>query len=112
MKSPTLIAAFLFSTLTATAAMADGAGCGEPMEGWAPREAVQGVAKKNGWTVREIKTDDGCWVVKGKDETGRAISVDLEPDTLMIVNFDHDGPAPAAATAAPKSKPAPSAKAK
>ncbi len=109
MKKFAVIAALFLCPMAAGVAKADGGECGEPEGGWAPREAVESKAKENHWTISQIKTDDGCWVIKGTDDTGRGISVDLEPETLVIVNMDYidpPAPKPAATPAAPKAPPA------
>lgn len=84
--------------------------CRVPMADWQPRDAVQKMATAKGWTVRRIKTDDGCYEIKGRDATGREIEVKVDPATLDVVEFeyedDDDDPAdkntaPVGATTAP-----------
>ena len=41
--------------------------CFVPMADWQPREAVARLAQENGWTVRRIKVDDGCYEIDGSD---------------------------------------------
>lgn len=62
--------------------------CTVPMADWQPREAVQKMAEGQGWTVRRIKTDDGCYEIKGKDAKGRKIEVKVDPATLAIVEME------------------------
>ncbi len=64
--------------------------CRVPMEGWQPREAVQKMAEGKGWTVRRIKTDDGCYEIKGSDAQGREIEVKVDPATLEMVEFEYE----------------------
>ncbi len=64
--------------------------CRVPMEDWQPREAVQKMAEAEGWTVRRIKTDDGCYEIKGRDAKGREIEVKVDPATLEMVEFEYD----------------------
>ncbi len=64
--------------------------CRVPMEGWQPREAVQKMAEAKGWTVRRIKTDDGCYEIKGRDAEGREIEVKVDPATLEMVEFEYE----------------------
>lgn len=61
--------------------------CFVTMADWQPREAVQQMAKANGWTVRRIKIDDGCYEIKGTDATGRGIKVTLDPGSLAILEI-------------------------
>ncbi|MCI2395714.1 PepSY domain-containing protein [Aliiroseovarius sp. N1F302] len=48
------------------------------------------MAEKQGWTVRRIKTDDGCYEIKGRDAQGRQIEVKLDPATLDVVEWEYD----------------------
>ena len=86
-----LIAATLLAGLGATGlALADDDDCRVPMADWQPREAVQKMAEAEGWTVRRIKTDDGCYEIKGRDAQGREIEVKVDPATLAIVEMEYD----------------------
>jgi hypothetical protein len=71
-------------------ALADDDDCQVPMADWQPREAVQQMAEAQGWTVRRIKTDDGCYEIKGRDADGREIEVIVDPATLEIVDFEYE----------------------
>lgn len=90
MKTTVLIAAILLSPLGAGMAMADDDDCNVPMANWQPREAVQKMAEAQGWTVRRIKTDDGCYEIKGQDESGRKIEVKVDPGSLAVVDMEYD----------------------
>ncbi|MFN4203875.1 MAG: PepSY domain-containing protein [Tabrizicola sp.] len=91
MRKTLTILAFL-AALPAGAALADD-DCFVPMADWQPREAVARFAVAQGWTVRRIKIDDGCYEIDGRDAEGRAIEVKLHPGTLRIVKmeFEDDG---------------------
>lgn len=68
--------------------------CFVPMADWQPREAVARLAAENGWTVRRIKIDDGCYEINGADAGGRRIEVTVHPGTLAVIeveNEDDDG---------------------
>ena len=88
MRKTLTILAFL-ATLPAGAAFADD-DCFVPMADWQPREAVAEFASSQGWEVRRIKIDDGCYEIDGRDATGRAIEVKLHPGTLQIVEFEFE----------------------
>ncbi|CAN1574757.1 COG5591 Uncharacterized conserved protein [Paracoccaceae bacterium] len=79
--------------LIATPALAD-ENCVVPMTDWQPREAVMKLAAEQGWVLRRIRIDDGCYEVIGRDAAGRAIEVKLNPATLAVVEMefedDHD----------------------
>lgn len=79
--------------LIASPALA-GDDCAVPMTDWQPREAVVKLAAEQGWDLRRIRIDDGCYEVIGRDAKGRAIEVKLNPATLAVVEMefedDHD----------------------
>ena len=63
--------------------------CHVPMDRWQPREAAEAMAKARGWIVSRIKIDDGCYEIRGTDETGRAFKAKIDPATLEIVRIRH-----------------------
>ncbi|WP_322988336.1 PepSY domain-containing protein [Hoeflea sp.] len=71
-------------------ALADDDDCRVPMADWQPREAVQKMAEAQGWTVRRIKADDGCYEIDGRDAQGREIEVKVDPATLAIVETEYE----------------------
>ena len=88
MRKTLTILAFL-AALPAGAVLADD-DCFVPMADWQPREAVAEFATTQGWEVRRIKIDDGCYEIDGRDAEGRAIEVKLHPGTLQIVEFEFE----------------------
>jgi hypothetical protein len=88
MRKTLTILAFL-AALPAGAALADD-DCFVPMADWQPRAAVAQFAITQGWAVRRIKIDDGCYEIDGRDAQGRAIEVKLHPGTLEIVEFEFE----------------------
>jgi hypothetical protein len=64
--------------------------CFAPMADWRPREAVARLAEENGWTVRRIKIDDGCYEIDGRDAGGRRIEVKVHPATLQVIEFEFE----------------------
>ncbi len=90
MKAYMMTTALLIGLGAAGAALADDDDCRVPMADWQPREAVQQMAEAQGWAVRRIKTDDGCYEIKGRDATGREIEVKVDPATLEIVEFEYE----------------------
>lgn len=86
MRKTLTILAFL-AALPAGAALA-GDDCFVPMADWQPRDAVARFAIAQGWEVRRIKIDDGCYEIDGHDAQGRSIEVKLHPGTLRIVEFE------------------------
>ncbi len=90
MQKPIIIAVALLGSFGAVLALASERDCFVPMAKWQPREAVQKMAEAQGWTVRRIKTDDGCYELKGHDQTGREIDVKIDPESLAIVDMEFD----------------------
>jgi hypothetical protein len=88
MKTTGVIA--LLSVLAPGMAMAGEDYCKVPMAQWQPLEAVKQMAKTRGWTVRKIKIDDGCYEIKGRDESGRAIEVTVDPGSLAVIRVEYD----------------------
>ena len=88
MRKTLTILAFL-AALPAGAALADD-DCFVPMADWQPREAVAEFAIAQGWEVRRIRIDDGCYEIDGRDAQGRAIEVKLHPGTLQIIEFEFE----------------------
>lgn len=71
--------------------------CLVPMADWQPREAVARLAADEGWTVRRIKIDDGCYEIDGSDAEGRRIEVTVHPATLQVMEIEYeDGKRPQA----------------
>jgi hypothetical protein len=103
------ISAFLIGLGMAGMALADDDDCRVPMANWQPREAVQKMAEAQGWTVRRIKTDDGCYEIKGRDASGREIEAKVDPATLAIVEFEYDDDDDRGRKAAPSSSTTPPA---
>lgn len=85
----TLTTLAVLVVLSAGSARADD-DCFVPMADWQPRAAVADLAAENGWVVRRIKIDDGCYEIDGRDAEGRRIEVTIHPATLEIIEIDYD----------------------
>jgi hypothetical protein len=79
----------LLAVLPIGSALADD-DCFAPMADWQPRDAVQRLAQKNGWIVRRIKIDDGCYEIHGRDAEGRRIEVKVHPATLQVIEIEYE----------------------
>ena len=88
MKKALTILGFL-AGLPAGAALADD-DCFVPMAEWQPRDAVERLAEENGWTLRRIKIDDGCYEIEGSDAEGREIEVTVHPATLEVIELEYE----------------------
>lgn len=81
----------VLACLPAGAAFADDDDdCFAPMADWQPRDAVVQLAQRQGWTVRRIKIDDGCYELDGTDAAGRPFEVTLHPATLQVLEIEHE----------------------
>jgi hypothetical protein len=83
MQTRNLAVALLAAGLAAGEARADD-DCSAPMSDWQPREAVQARAEAEGWVVRRIRTDDGCYEVYARDAQGNDIEAMFDPATLEL----------------------------
>ena len=84
-----LLTTLLISTacLAATGAHATGlATCDAgPKTGWQPPAALEAKLKEQGWTVRKVKEDGGCYEVYGLDDKGKKAEAYFHPVTLAPV---------------------------
>jgi hypothetical protein len=60
------------------------------MAEWKPREALVEKLRAEGWSIRRIKTDDGCYKVRAVDAEGRRVKAKFDPATLERVTRDGD----------------------
>ena len=56
-----------------------------PREGWKSKEALQEKLTGEGWNVRFIKEDGGCWEVYALDAKGDRVEAYFHPVTLKNV---------------------------
>ncbi len=85
----TLTMLIFLAALPGGVALADD-DCFVPMADWQPRDAVARLADENGWTVRRIKIDDGCYEINGSDAEGRRIEVTVHPATLQVIDIEYE----------------------
>lgn len=77
-----LLLASLFMVVGAAAASPR---CKVAMETWQPRQALEDKLKAEGWQIRRIKTDDGCYKVEGLRPDGQRVKATFQPDTLVLI---------------------------
>ncbi|RQH07154.1 PepSY domain-containing protein [Paraburkholderia dinghuensis] len=69
--------------------------CNVPLANWKPVKDLDSLARSQGWNVDKIKTDDGCYVIRGTDRDGRRFKAKVNPGTLEIMRMksgdDDDG---------------------
>lgn len=85
----TIVSAALAATLTlplaAGAALASDK-CSVPKAEWQPQEALQQKLEADGWKIRKIKVDDGCYEVYGIDGAGKRMEAYFDPKTFTVVS--------------------------
>lgn len=72
----------------ASAALADSDRCNVPMAEWQPVEALQQKLEADGWKVRRIKTDDGCYEAYAVDDKGRRVEAYFNPKSFDLVKME------------------------
>lgn len=82
----TIAASLLIVLAISGVAMADD-DCNVSMNQWQSREAVQKSAEARGWKVSRIKIDDGCYQIRGIDETGQPFKAKIDPATLAVIKM-------------------------
>ena len=61
--------------------------CDAPVQQWQSRDAVRQMAAAQGWQVRRLKIDDGCYEIRGTDAQGRDFKATIDPQTLKVVKI-------------------------
>jgi len=69
-----------------TAAAADS--CNVPQAEWQPKEALQEKLEADGWKIKTIKIDEGCYEVYGTDAAGKRMETYFDPKTFEAVKQD------------------------
>lgn len=64
--------------------------CFVAMTDWQPRVKVTDLAKAQGWAVRRLRIDDGCYEIDGWDRDGRRIEVKVHPADLTILEWEFE----------------------
>lgn len=59
--------------------------CNVPQAEWQPTEALQQKLEAEGWTIRKLKVDDGCYEVYGTNAEGKRIEAYFDPKTFAVV---------------------------
>ncbi|SIS97555.1 PepSY domain-containing protein [Neptunomonas antarctica] len=88
------ISVFITSFLMSGTALASD-DCTDPVADWQPKERLRQMMIDNGWDVKRIKVDDGCYEIKGRDRNGHRVEAKFSPATLEIrdleIEFDGSG---------------------
>ena len=62
--------------------------CEVPRADWRPVEELTAELTAKGWTVSNVKTDDGCYEVYGRDADGNRVERFFNPATFEAVGDD------------------------
>lgn len=80
------ILAIAISTFALSASLAQAAEkCSVPLADWKPREDLEAKLKEQGWDVRTIKTEDGCYEAYAIDDKGNKVEAYFNPKTFERV---------------------------
>ncbi|MDX1460715.1 MAG: PepSY domain-containing protein [Xanthomonadales bacterium] len=87
-----ILAAAAVAALASNSVLATGlATCDSgPEEQWLTKESLQAQLESQGWEVRRIKVDGGCYEVYALDDKGERVEAYFHPETLEPVPTDED----------------------
>lgn len=92
MKRTALLALGVTTAILASASAfaSDDAHCTAPMSEWQPRENLQQKLEAEGWKVKRIKTEDGCYEAYAFDKNGHRVEAYFDPKTLAQLGKKSD----------------------
>lgn len=66
--------------------------CQDPIAQWQSREVLKTKLEQQGWVVKRIRIDDGCYEVRAIDAQGRRVKATYAPAslTLLELKVKHD----------------------
>ncbi|EHS54124.1 hypothetical protein PDO_3751 [Rhizobium sp. PDO1-076] len=62
--------------------------CNVPLEEWKPRKALQVKLEGAGWTLRSIRSSDGCYLVNAVNEKGEPVNAQFDPKSFAILDIN------------------------
>lgn len=62
--------------------------CTVPEADWRPVEDLKADLTAKGWTISNVKTEDGCYEVYGHDQDGKRVETFFDPATFEAVGDD------------------------
>lgn len=86
MLRKTLILALL-TVVPATATLASEL-CSVPDAEWRPQAELEADLTGKGWTISNVKKEDGCYEVYGTNDKGEKVEVFIDPKTFEVVGSD------------------------
>lgn len=61
--------------------------CNVPLEEWKPRKALQVKLEEAGWTLRFIRSSDGCYLVNAVNEKGEPVNAQFDPKSFATLEI-------------------------
>lgn len=91
LRVATVFSILIILTLGVPAALADDE-CKDPIADWQPREQLKKQLEQQGWVVKRIRIDDGCYEVRALDDKGRRVKATYAPASLALLELEvkHD----------------------
>jgi hypothetical protein len=83
----TLTTATLGATLAFASIAAAKDKCNVPVADWQPRATLQAKLEAEGWKVRSIKTEDGCYEAYAITAKGEKVEAYFDPKSLAAVGM-------------------------
>jgi hypothetical protein len=86
-----LFGVFISLILFTSATLADEE-CTDPIAQWQSREVLKTKLQQQGWVVKRIRIDDGCYEVRAIDAQGRRVKATYAPASLILLELElkHD----------------------
>ncbi|MCQ0972011.1 PepSY domain-containing protein [Paracoccus sp. TK19116] len=82
-----LIPALIVATTAAVPVFASER-CDAPQSEWRTVDELKTELTAKGWTINNVKTEDGCYEVYGHDEAGKRVEIFFDPVTFEAVGSD------------------------
>ena len=84
-----ILSAFALSLAASGAAFAADK-CDVPKSEWQSADTLKAQLEKQGWKVRSVKTEDGCYEAYAIDAAGKKVEAYFNPKTLEAVDKKSD----------------------
>ena len=62
--------------------------CSVPQAEWQAKEALQQKLEADGWKIKTIKIDQGCYEVYGTDAAGKRMETYFDPKSFEVMKED------------------------
>lgn len=87
-KSRYLVAALALSGFASLASAGDL--CNVPQNQWQPEKALKTALEGQGWKVRQIKVENGCYEAYAINDNGKRMEALFNPKTLEMVSGEDE----------------------